>query len=245
MDLKEILDIIRNKILMITIITVIVSIIGGCITFFVLSPVYETNATVLVNKDKTNNENNITGDDLTVNQKLALTYGEIIKSRKVLSKVIRELDLDITVKELSEKISVSTINETEIINITVEDTSKSQVYKIANKIVEIFTQDVEQIVSGVKFELIDKPIEPQDPVRPNKIINIAMSVIIGLMTGILITFLLEYLDDNIKSESDIEKILELPVIGVIPDEKQDNIKNTIISKSIANKLINWKCGKER
>lgn len=217
-DLREYFQVIRKRAWIIVLITVIAMITSGLISFFVLSPVYEANTTLIVNADQNKESEVLTGDQLNVTQKLTLTYGEIIKSRSVINDVIKKLDLDKDYDEVVKEITVSPVKDTQIISITVQDTNAKRARDIANAIPTVFTKEVKRITKANSVEVIDKAITPENPVKPNKLMNIAIAAVLGIMIGLFIVFVLEYLDNKIKTPQDIEKYLELPILGVVPNE---------------------------
>ncbi len=217
-DLREYFAIIKKRAWIIVLITLVAMISSAVVSFFVLDPVYQTNTTMMVSKEKADNSTEITGDDINVNQKLAVTYGEIIKSRVVLDNVISTLGLDMTASQLSGMINVSSVNSTEIINISVEGTNPQQIYEIANALPQVFAKEVKRITKADSVEIIDVAIVPTEPIKPNKIMNIAIAAVLGVMIGLFIIFVLEYMDKKIKRPEDIEKHLGLTLLGVVPDE---------------------------
>ncbi|MGL6106241.1 YveK family protein [Romboutsia sp.] len=217
-DLMEYFAIIKKRFWIIALMTIIASVVSGVISFFVLKPIYEAKTTLIVNTEKTQDSQLVTGDQFMVTQKLAVTYGEIIKSRTVLQSVIRNLSLDETYEELISKISVSAVKDTQIISIIIHDTNPNKARDIANQIPTVFTSEVKRITNANKVEVIDRAITPEVPVKPNKTMNVAISAVLGVMLGLFIVFLLEYLDNKIKTLQDIEKHLGLPILGVIPNE---------------------------
>ena len=218
-DLREYFYIIKKRVWIIALITVLAMITSGIISFFVLSPVYEANTTLIVNTEQNKATNNmITGDQLNVTQKLTLTYGEIIKSRAVLDSVIEKLDLNMDYSELEKIITISPVKDTQIISVTVQNTNPKLAKDIANTIPKVFTKEVKRITKANSVEVIDKAITPENPVKPNKTVNMAISIVLGIMVGIFIVFVLEYMDNKIKTPQDIEKYIDLPILGVIPNE---------------------------
>ena len=217
-DLKEYFYIIKKRAWIIALITVTAMVASGIISFFLLSPVYETKTTLIVNTEQANETNLITGDQLNVTQKLALTYGEIIKSRTVIDEVIQALNLDMEYGEVSKMITVSPVKDTQIIAITVQDTNPQRAADIANTIPRVFTKEVKRITKANSVEVIDKAVVAENPIKPNKIMNIAIAGVLGVMIGLFIIFVLEYMDNKIKTPQDIEKHIELPILGVIPNE---------------------------
>ncbi len=218
-DLKEYFTIIKKRFWIIALITIISVLVSAGVSFFVLKPVYETTTTLIVDTDKDKETKMITGDQFSVTQKLAVTYGEIIKSRTVLEPVIEKLDLEETYEELTEKIVVSPVKDTQIISISVQDTDPKMAMDIANQIPKVFSKEVKRITSANTVEVIDEAINQEEPIKPNKLMNVAIAGVLGAMIGLFVVFLKEYLDNKIKTPQDIEKHLGLSVLGVIPNEQ--------------------------
>ena len=126
-DLKELLTFVKTKIGLLITITVGICLIGCIYGLFIQVPMYQSDTTIILSS----NDSEITNNDIAINQNLVDTYAEIVKSRRVLNQVIEELNLDITYKELYEKIKVSAVNDTEIIRITVEDKDAIKAKNIA------------------------------------------------------------------------------------------------------------------
>ena len=217
-DLREYFQIIKKRFWIIALLAVIAMVASGSISFFVLSPVYEAKTTLIVNTDKNPENTTITGDQLNVTQKLAVTYGEIIKSRTVLDEVNDTLKLDMSYGELAGKVSVAPVKDTQIISVTVQDTNSRRATDIANTIPKVFSKEAKRITKANSVEVIDQAMQPTAPIKPNKVMNIAIAGVLGVMIGLFVIFLLEYLDNKIKTPQDIEKHLGLPLLGVIPDE---------------------------
>lgn len=218
-DLREYLAIIKKKAWIIAAITAVTTFVSAFLSFFVLSPVYEAKTTLIVNTNQSSEDNRITGDEFNVTQRLAVTYGEIIKSRTVLEPVIKNLGLDITYEELSKMVTVSPVKDTQIINISVQDTNPLKAKDIANSIPEVFTKEVKRITKANSVEVIDKAVEPLSPIKPNKLMNVLIAFVLGIMIGLFVVFLIEYMDNKMKTPQDVEKHLDLPILGVIPKEK--------------------------
>ena len=217
-DLREYLSIIKKKWFIMAILCVVCVAASTVYSFFIAKPVYQAETTLIVKTEKAEGTNTVTSDQIKTTQQLAVTYGEIIKSRKVLDDVIKNLDLDESYGQLSGKISVSTVSDTQIIKISVKDTNKSNAKKIANEIPKVFTKEAIRIADANGVEVIDKAQTPVNPVSPNKKMNILIAGVLGIMIGLFIIFIIEFLNTKIKTPQDIEKELGLPLLGVIPEE---------------------------
>ena len=218
-DLREYFGIVKKRFWIIALITTIAIVVSGAISFFVLTPVYEAKSTLIVNTEKNEETEMITGDQFSVSQKLTVTYGEIIKSRSVLEAVIKNLNLDDSYEDLVNNITVSPVKDTQIISISVQDTNKEKARDIANEIPKVFKKEAKRITKANDIQVIDKAILPQSPIKPNKMMNMAIAAVLGAMIGLFVVFLIEYLDNKLKTPQDIEKYLGLSVLGVVPNEK--------------------------
>ena len=137
-DLREYFGIVKKRFWIVALITIIAVVVSGVISFFMLNPVYEAKSTLIVNTEKNEETQMITGDQFNVTQKLAVTYGEIIKSRSVLDDVIKNLKLENTYESLSGQITVSPVKDTQIISISVQDNNPQKSRDIANEIQKLF-----------------------------------------------------------------------------------------------------------
>lgn len=223
-SLREYFLILRNRIWLIILLTVLSIATSGLVSYFILEPEYQTFTTLMVGKPKDyqNVDNKLEYNDLLLNQKLVSTYGELVKTRIVADEVIENLKLDMSYKEFREKVNVNLVKDTEIIKLEVMDTNPVLAAEIANVTAQVFMQNVKDIMMVENIQVIDEAQVPDTPIKPRANLNMAIAGVLGLMMGIFLVFLLEYLDSTIKTPDDVERYLDLPVIGTIPmiEEKQ-------------------------
>lgn len=218
MEFKEYLKIIRKRLWILIISTVLAGLISGVVSIYFLPKIYEASTTLIVGNNKNDiSLNDLQYDDLLVNQKLVKTYSIIARSDRVLEQVILDLKLALTAEELRTKVSVGSEGETEILRISVQDERPKQAMKIANSIAGIFKEQVKGVLQMENVEIIDTAKLPTEPVSPRENLNILIAVFAGLVFGLGIIFMVEYLDNTIKKSEDIEKNSGLIVLGVIPD----------------------------
>ncbi|MFR3499433.1 MAG: YveK family protein [Paraclostridium bifermentans] len=191
--IKGYLQIIKRRSWIIFLITFIAILVSTGVSFFAVNPVYEANTTLLVDINKKPGAEIVTSEQLSVSEKLAVTYGEIIKSKSVLNEVEDSLDLKCGYEELLDKVNVSSINKTQIISVSVQDTNPKRATDIANAIPTAFQQEVKRITQANDVKVIDKAVVPNQPIKPNKATIIAISAILGIMISLFIIFLLEYI----------------------------------------------------
>lgn len=215
-DLKEIFHMLQKRWVLITGITVSALIISAIVSFFILTPIYQASTTMIVSY-KQNQESIMTYNDLQTSQKLVATYTEIVKSELVSDAVINKLNLELSPKELIDKISVSQVGQTEILKLTVNDEDPELATLIANTIAQVFQEDIGQMMEVDNVSTIDIAKVPENPTSPNKMMNIAIAGVLGLVISVGLVFVLEFLDRTYKTPTDVERHLGLPLIGAIPD----------------------------
>lgn len=154
--------------------------------------------------------------DLNLGSNLILDYREIAKSRRVAYVVIDELGLKTSARAMSNRISVNQRDMTRVIEISVSDVNPQMAMDITNKVAEVFQSKVKEIMQIENVQIIDKAEMPMYPVSPNKQMNYLLGIIIGLVIGVGIIFLIAFLDDTIKTPDDVQRHVELSVIGAIP-----------------------------
>ena len=241
LDVKDFFKYIISKQMIICLCIFLVVTLGCIYTFKLKVPKYKSNTTIVLTTENKSNSA-ITQNDLTLNKSLVLTYSEIVKSKKVLNQVIKNLDLNMTVGQLNSMISVQSVSNTEIINITVVNEDKKLSTKIANETAKIFTKEIVELYNIQNINIIDKAEIPSEPYNMNYTKDIIIYVIIGIIMGCVIVILNFYFDNSIKSIDEIEQKLKLPLLGSIPfvGKKNKKIQELVVqenSKSIVSEGI--------
>lgn len=217
-NLKEVYSYFKSKILWILLAIVVIVIIGNVYTIITRVPMYQSNTTiVLVGESK----KEYSQSDSQLNQNLIGTYSEIIKSRKVLSKVIDNLKLKMSVEELSSHITTSSVEETEIIQITVENEKAKDAKKITDEVADVFSEEIQDIYNLENVAIIDKAEEAKAPFNVNYVKDNIIYLVIGVVLSFGVVFVMYYFDTSIKSSEIVEEKLGLTVIGVVPKEEKE------------------------
>ena len=225
-SLKELFAVLRKRLSLILILTFTAAAISAIISFFVITPVYQVSTQLLVNRSTVGE--NFNTNEVQTNIQLKNTYSGIITSPAILDIVSNELNGEYTTGTLKGKISVQDQSDSQILTIVVEDTDPYEAAKIANTTAEVFQTEVVRIMNVDNVTILAPAEVPENisPVKPKPILNIAVALVVGLMAGVGLAFLLEYLDNTIKTEQDIENHLELPVLGVITTISESEMKVT-------------------
>ena len=151
-DLKELFDYFKGKVGLFVTITVGICLLGCIYGLFIQKPLYKSYTTVILGS----NNQTITQNDVTLNKNLVDTYAEIVKSRRVLDQVINELNLDIAYEKLSSKVSVNSVNNTEMIKISVSDEDSIKAKNIANVTANYFKKEVMSLYKEIEKSFIKK-----------------------------------------------------------------------------------------
>lgn len=228
-SLQELVKIIKRRLFLIISLIFVSAGIAAVINYYLLPPTYEAETLILINQTSTRlveNENAYSQNQTDL--QLINTYTDIIQSPIILNKVIDELKLTVSNEALSEQIFISNENNSKVVSIKVQNLNAGQAVDIANKIAEVFRKEVPKLMSINNISVLAMADlgENPTPIKPNKILNVILASGIGLMLGIGLTCLLEMLDTTIKTEKDIEELIELPIIGLVEVmEPEKNMKD--------------------
>ncbi|MFJ7729668.1 YveK family protein [Neobacillus sp. NPDC097160] len=226
-SLKEVLQTIRKRLSLILSITFISVLVSGVVSYFFLTPIYQASTQLLVNQSK-NEQAPVQYNEVQTNLQLINTYNVIIKSPAILDLVIKELNLDMTVSELNGKITVGNETNSQVVNLSVQDTNAKMAAKIANKTAEVFQKQIVTIMSVDNVSILAKAevADHSSPIKPKPLLNVAIALVVGLMVGVGLAFLLEYLDNTIKNEQEIENLIGVPVLGSIAIMDESKLKKS-------------------
>ena len=158
----------------------------------------------------------ITTSDIALNSQLVSTYSELVKSKKVLRKVISNLNSDIDEEALRKKVVVDSVKDTELIRINVTNEDPVVAEKIANEIAKVFTENIAELYSINNVHILDEAEVENEPSNVNHVKDIAIFTFLGIAVACTYILILNMFDTTVKSVEDIEKMLNLPVLVTIP-----------------------------
>ncbi|WP_214828585.1 Wzz/FepE/Etk N-terminal domain-containing protein [Exiguobacterium sp. s26] len=228
-SLGELFSIIKRSKWLIVSLAIIAALVAFLVSSFVISPTYEASTQVLV-APKQGENMPLDNSQIQSSVTLVNTYRVIIQSPAILEQV--QENVIGAPDNISNLITVNSEQSSQVINIKVQHTNPVLATDIANEISDVFSKEVPELMSVDNVKVLSKASVPVFPVSPNILLNIAIATIIGLMIGFAIAFLKVVLDRRIKTEQDVENILELPVLGSIPvidkvemmQQRQANVK---------------------
>ncbi|MFF2877754.1 YveK family protein [Gottfriedia sp. NPDC057991] len=232
-SLQELFGVIKKRLIMIISITVVATVVTGVISYLFLTPIYQSSTQLLVNQKETKDSSIYQNNQVQTNVQLINTYNVVIKSPAILDEVINQLNLDYTVAELTKNITVASEANSQVFTVSVQDPDPKQAQTIVNTIANAFQAKIKTIMSVDNVTVLAKADLSENPIKPNKKLNVVIGFAVGLMISVGIAFLLEFLDNTVKTEKQLEELLELPILGVISE----------VTKGKITPKINLKLGK--
>lgn len=216
-DLMELARLLWAHAVQIVAVAVAAALVAFLVCTYALTPKYQASVNMIVNARQDTSNTNFTNDNFTSAVNLVSTYSVIIKSNTVLNQVIKDLKLDMTYSELNSMVSVSNVDSTQIMKITVTDTNAKRAGKIVETIADIVPDLlVEKVEAGSCKMVSDVEINP-NKVYPQTKKTVMMAAVAGAVVVCAVLILVHLLHDTIVDDEDIEKKLGLPVLGLIPE----------------------------
>lgn len=198
-SVKRIIHLIRKRIWIIIVSIIVFTSFGGLYSVFFTNPLYESSTRMIVNAEPD----------------LMNTLMVMIKEPSFLEKVIVEMELDQTPEELSKQITAGSIENSSIVRISVIDTNPELAAKIADTTASVFKKEIPRLLDFNDISVFSKANISSLPINDNQTKIILIGFLIGLITGVGVIFLFDFMDNTVSSERNIEQLLGIPVLGSI------------------------------
>lgn len=218
LDLRDFYYILKKRIRLIIMITLACTLVTGIFSFFIIKPTYEASATIIVGKPKGDEKSSNTQyNDVMMYQNLVKTYAKIAASNTVMESACNKLKGIIGVEQLKKSVTATPQENTQILEISAQSKNPKEAVNIVNAVVNSFVSESLRVFpTGGDIQIMDKAQFPDKPVKPKKALNMAIAFFVGLMVSVGLSFMFEYMDNTIKTEEDVSRYLDMPVIGIIP-----------------------------
>lgn len=219
-SLEEIAYALKKRWKLIALITIAATLVSAILSFFIIKPQYEAKAKLFIGKQETQENNAYNNSDVMMYQQLMKTYAELVKTSDLVTKAVKNDNLDYNqneIKGILNNLTATPSADTQILDLSFKGGNPKEVLKVTEAITNEFISESKELIPNGNVQVIQKPQLPEHPVSPNKKLNILIAFVLGLMIGVGVVLLLEYLDNTFKSREELEKTLDLPIIGAIPD----------------------------
>ena len=215
-SVKELLVLLKRYLILI----LAAGLLGGIVAYvacsYFVSPVYQASAKMIVNS-RQEQTGSLTNDQITSSQRLVNTYAIIIRSRRVLEPVIETLQLPMSVESLASMITVTAVNNTQVMQISVQSSNPNQAKRIVEQIVSICPPIIVDAVDAGSVKTIETASINWNPIAPRTSLYTMVAALLCVVVGVVIVAIIFLLDNTYKSEMMLRNDLDLPVLGVIPD----------------------------
>ena len=216
-DIVQLFKILWKKKIAIILTAIVAALVAFGVSSFVLTPEYSSTTRIyVVNRNQSENAG-LTNQDLQAGTYLVKDYKEIILSQDVLEKVISNLKLEKTVKELSKKIQVTVPVDTRIVSITVKNAQPEEASRIANALREVAAEKIISVTRVSDVTTLEEARPALTPSSPNIRRNTALAFLVGGAVMVVSILLLELLDDRVKRPEDVEEVMQIALLGIVPD----------------------------
>lgn len=220
-DLKELFEIFWHKKAQIILIILIFMVIGIIYTVGFVTPMYSSSTTLVLagtaSSTEEQSQNTITTADLSINSQLVSTYSELVKSNNILGQVISNLGINIDAEELRQNVEVTSVEDTELIEITVSDQNPEYAARIANEIASVFEERIAKEIYNINnVHIVDEAVAETEPSNVNHAKDIVIFAFIGVVVAVMYVLIANMLDTTVKTQEDIEKSIKIPVLASIP-----------------------------
>lgn len=220
-NLQEIIYALKKRWKLIALITIAATLVSAILSFFVIKPQYEASTKLFIGKQESNQNAAVyDNSDIMMYQKLMKTYAELVKTSDLVTKAVKSANLDYNQNEIKGILSNLTAipsADTQILDLSFKGENPKEVLKVTEAITNEFISESKELIPNGNVQVIQKAQLPEYPISPNKKLNIIIAFVLGLIVGVGVVLLIEYLDNTFKSREELEKTLEFPIIGAIPD----------------------------
>ena len=184
---------------------------------FIAKPTYKSTTRIYVVNRQQGENPTLTNQDLQAGSYLVKDYKEIILSQDVLASVISELKLSGSPSDLASKVTVTVPTDTRIVSITVTHADPPEASRIANTLREVAAEKIIAVTKVSDVTTLEDAETPKTPSSPNIRRNTIIGVLAGGVLMVIVVVIVEILDDRVKKPEDIEEVLGMTLLGVVPD----------------------------
>lgn len=216
-DVFQLFKTLWKRKLMILIVALVTGTGAFAYSTFIVKPEYTSTTRIyVVNRDQ-GDKPGLTNQDLQAGSYLVKDYREIILSQDVLEKVATNLKLDMPAKTLASKVQVTVPADTRIVSISVKDKQPEEASRIANSLREVAAEKIVAVTRVSDVTTLEEARPATTPSSPNVRRNSLFGFLGGAVVTVIAVLLIEVLDTRVKRPEDVEDVLKIPLLGLVPD----------------------------
>ena len=216
-DVVQVLKVLWKRKLMIALVAIATGVLAFGFSSFIVKPQFTSTTRIYVVNRNQGDKPGLSNQDLQAGSYLVKDYREIILSQDVLEKVVTEQNLKFDAKALAKKIQVTVPADTRIVSISVKDGNPEEASRIANGLREVAAQKIISVTKVSDVTTLEEARPALSPSSPNIRRNTILGVGVGAGIVILLAISIEVLDDRVKRPEDIEEVMHISLLGVIPN----------------------------
>lgn len=216
-DVLQVLKVLWKRKLMIALVAIATGVLAFGFSSFIIKPQFTSTTRIYVVNRNQGDKPGLSNQDLQAGSYLVKDYREIILSQDVLEKVVTEQNLKFDAKALAKKIQVTVPVDTRIVSISVKDGNPEEASRIANALREVAAQKIISVTKVSDVTTLEEARPALSPSSPNIRRNTILGVGAGAGIVILLALAIEVLDDRVRRPEDIEEVMHISLLGVIPN----------------------------
>ena len=230
MEIQRYWSVVRKRLWLIALLAIIGCTSVGYYTSHHVRPDYQAVTKLMVYQKEASSDAPSVLDPGAINSSIQLikTYKQLILTPRVLNQVAAQYpELRTTAGEIAAKLGISSVSETQIMTVIVSDESYPRAARMANAVSKVFQEQVRELMNLDNVSVIDwaDPSETRQPPSPPTVKNVAIVFVLMTMIGIGLAFLLEHLDDSVKSERDVRERLDMPLLADVPRIERRDLRS--------------------
>ncbi|CZQ97039.1 lipopolysaccharide biosynthesis [Trichococcus palustris] len=226
-SLSEIFAILKQRLVQIIIWSLSGLLLAGLYTFFFVTPTYQSTSKIVVNQTQ-NAEKAITNTDIQTNLSLISTYQGIIKEPIILQDVITNTGSKLSVDQLRSKLTVQTEADSLVFGVTITDENPYTAAELANATASSFEQKIGGILDVNNVTILSEAVANTNAVSPNTPMNLVLGLLVGMMIGVGLAFLAEFMDKTVKDGKFIEQMGWVN-LGTVLQMSEEDVTSTRFS----------------
>lgn len=216
-DVFQLFKTLWQRKLMILLVALVTSAGAFAYSTFIVKPEYTSTTRIYVVNRNQGDKPGLTNQDLQAGTYLVKDYREIILSQDALEKVATNLKLDMPAKTLASKVQVAVPADTRIVSISVKDKQPEEASRIANSLREVAAEKIVAVTRVSDVTILEEARPATTPSSPNVRRNSLFGFLGGAVVTVIAVLLIELLDTRVKRPEDIEDVLKIPLLGLVPD----------------------------